>query len=291
MLRARTLRMIATWLLPVWAGAILLIGTPDASRHSSGASPGPAFATAAYSLSFLNAEGMDTCNHYTATEWNKPYSALTNLWGAGFYLGGVTADTVGCYEPDSTWISNLAIGYRLMPIWDSYQAPCTSNSYRMSSDGATAQTQGFNAADNAIAAAKAIGLRSGDILYLDIEDYGSSCEGPVKRFIDGWVGELQGQGWTAGLYANACNQPVNDYAGIAYPPSDVWFAAYNGTDTAAGVSTGCLSTSNWAHSRLHQYDENHHVTAGGADMTMDRDCVDGQLDSQAGSLNNQCGWT
>ena len=244
---------------------------------------------AAYSTVFVNAEGLDTCSFYMAAKWNTVYFNVSNLYGVGFYLGGITADSAGCYEATATWISNLTTGWKLEPIWDGLQAPCSANTHRMSSDGDVASGQGINAGFNAIDQAGAIGIPGGNIIYYDMEGYSSSCEGPVKRFVSGWVNVLHDNGYEAGLYGSVCDAPLDDYFGIANPPDDIVIAQWNNDDSGDGVNTSCISHDHWTNRRLHQYTRPISYTAGGVTLdNVDKDCVRGELDGHS-SFDGACG--
>lgn len=165
-----------------------------------------------------------------------------------------------------------------------------ANTYPMSSDGDTAHQQGVNVADNAIGAWVDLGQHAGNIIYLDMEAYSSNCEGPVIRFVNGWVNELHSYAFKAGLYGSACSPHLDDYYGIAHPPDDIWIAQYNGNDSAFGVDSNCISDNHWHDRRIHQYTQNSTVRQGGVTLyPVDHDCLRGQLDGLY-DYNNDCGW-
>ena len=248
-------------------------------------------ATASWSAARLNAEGFDSCTQYTAAHWNTIYAnSPSNLRALGFYLGGKTADAF-CFEPDATWIGNLDTSWKLIPIWDGLQAPCSSNTYLMSSDPTTAYNQGVNSAQNADIVMRRIGLGSGNVVYLDIEGYPSTCKTAAGHYIGGFTKGLHDLGYTSGVYSSACSPDMDYYTTLNNPPDDAYIAQYNGIDSAnTSGSVDCVSSTSWDnHHRIHQYRGSHNVTYGGVTVNVDSDCVDGDTVSSNGSLNLTCG--
>lgn len=278
----RTKRMHVCWVtlliaMIAWSGHASVDSTPQAEAAS-------------YTSVFLNAEALDSCQYFSASKWNSVFVAVSNLWGVGFYLGGVTADEVGCYEPSSSWISSLSQSWTMEPIWDGLQASCSGNDHRMSSDPDTAASQGVSEADSAVTRASQIGLGQGIVIYYDMESYGSSCDGPVGRFIDGWVRELHNKGDFGGVYGSVCNQPLDNYNNDAYVPDDVAIGDWNGEDSAYDVHTNCVSSDNWHNNRIHQYTQNSSVSENGVTLSpVDHECVRGDMDGESG-WDNYCVW-
>jgi hypothetical protein len=269
--------------------AAAVLGSQTVTTHSSAGRPDVALANS-YSTVLVNAEGLDTCSTYPASTWNAIYPKH-NLWGLGFYLGGATADAVNCFEPGPTWLAALDSGYKVMPIWDALQAPCSANSRLMSTNATTAASQGVTAGNNAIAASNAIGLGAPNIIYLDMESYSSSCEAPVRSYVSAFVNTLHNNAYKAGIYGSACSPDMDIYAGLAHPPDDAWIADYNGID-GAGVSgtVSCVSSTNWTGGRrLHQYAGGVNFTFDGTTVHVDEDCLYGQVDGSAG-VSNGCGY-
>lgn len=69
-------------------------------------------------------------------------------------------------------------GWHLIPTYVGSQAPCTSFGHTVSTDPATARSQGTAEADDAVAQAQALGIPAGSVLYNDMEGYdntNSSC--------------------------------------------------------------------------------------------------------------------
>jgi hypothetical protein len=285
-----------TKIMGVLVAALLLAGmTVGTSPRQVAKAQSPAGTLPVYSTVFVNAEGLDSCPKHSTKHWNLLFRQKLNLWGLGFYLGGVTAATVPCYKASKAWVTNIANGYKLEPIYDSLQAPCsTTQTHRMSSNGDTAHRQGIQVASHAIGRMTDLNISAATIIYLDIEGYPDSCRGPVKRFVDGWVHELHMNAFKAGLYSSACAPHLNGYHSIKYPPDDVAIADWNGKDSAFGVHTGCVSNSFWHNRRIHQYTKNSTVTLkeNGKKVHLypvDHECLRGQLDG-TGGYDDKCGY-
>lgn len=242
-----------------------------------------------YSSHLLNAEALDSCSYYQAYKWNDVYNGGP-IWGVGFYLGGLTAEAAGCYLATDYWVDNLNNYLRLVPIWDAYQAPCSSYSQRMSSDPDTAYTQGQHAGNNAVAAARAIELNDDIVIYLDMEAYPASCTTTTRRYVGGFVNSLHAHGFVGGVYGSACSPDMDTYATLDNPPDDAWIADYNGTDAASVGSVSCVSTSNWTGGhRIHQWRGGSSATYGGTTLgNVDYNCVYGDTNSAFSDLDTTC---
>ena len=238
-------------------------------------------------------QGFDACeipslNQMRTWAENSPYKAV-NL-----YIGG-SSRACDNLALDATFIKQLYFqGWSFIPTWVGPQAPCTGYLTRMSSDPATAYTQGVTQADLASDKLAQLGLTcpdgTGSIVYYDIEYYGtdSACRSAVNSFMNGWVTQLRARGNLSGIYAtHACNTGLNDFHAIANPPDAVWIAGwyYNigdprGTyDPTASVwdwLSSCMSNTYWAnHQRIRQYSGDHNETWGGLTLNIDNDVLDG----------------
>ncbi len=78
--------------------------------------------------------GFDTCNKTTAATLDAWWRNATSYWSVGPYIGGATAIyAAGCYIVDKAWVDAVrSQGWALAFIWDDLQAPCTSNTYKIS---------------------------------------------------------------------------------------------------------------------------------------------------------------
>lgn len=127
----------------------------------------------------------------------------------GIYVGGETADVVGCFKPDANWVESArAMGWGTVFIWDGLQAPCSGNTQKMSSDPELAYNQGVDAANRAFNRLGALGVDSTpSVEYLDIESFDESnisCRDAVNSFIRGWADQLAILGNRSGVYSSAC---------------------------------------------------------------------------------------
>lgn len=158
---------------------------PAAAEPATSVSyPGSATATRFTGLAF------DTCTAPTVaqmTAWKaSPYKAI------GIYFGGVNR---GCTQPQLTasWVSTVTrMGWRLIPIYMGYQAPCTTRVNAVKMTVPSAATQGTSQAADAVAKAAAIGLLPGSAIYGDMEHYNASdatCRATVLRYLSSWTKE------------------------------------------------------------------------------------------------------
>jgi hypothetical protein len=244
-----------------------------------------------------NLDGFDTCAMPSTSDMSAWWSS-TNYYYVGLYLGGENYDGTGsgCSNAnvDASWVSTVGDqGWNFIPVWVGLQAPCSGLSHVMSSDPATAYSQGVADADSAMAKAETWGFSAGNsayngtIIYDDLEGYGasqgSSCANAADAFINGWDHEIH-IGWLskAGAYGSACDSNVHDWVSLTNPPADAWIAAYNNTDTAWDVAT-CLPNADWVgDGRIHQYTGGHDEIHGGVTLHVDNNCAIGRV---AGGFN------
>lgn len=223
-------------------------------------------------------KGFDACaapSQAAMDAWlaNSPYRAV------GVYISGATR---ACSQPNltSTWVNNqTGKGWRLIPIDVGRQAPCSAFSNKMSSDPATARSQGAGAASASVTAAQNLGIPAGSALYSDIEGYPStaSCKAAVMSYLSGWTEQLHAQGYLSGLYSSASSgiaDAVSVYDDPAYLRVDhIWFAWWNGRADTDGGSY--VPATHWAnHQRLHQYAGEVTESYGGYQINIDRNYLD-----------------
>jgi hypothetical protein len=212
---------------------------------------------------------------------SSPYSSI------GIYIGGSSR---GCAQPNLTasWISTVkAQGWTLLPIWVGPQASCSTlgGTAKISSDGATAFSQGIEQAGAAANAARALGLQWLAPVYYDLEAYprGGACSNSVQTFNDGWVRELNRNGFLGGMYSSLCSGILDAAAATAdttkMPLNAVWIAAWNNTPNIFGFGSPCaLSDALWSnHQRVHQYTGGHNESYGGVTMNIDSNALDGPV--------------
>ena len=278
---------------PDVARAVMQSATADTASPAPTASPAaftraaaPRAATATPGVFIGN--GFDTCaapSESAMQTWmtSSPYRA------ANIYIGGAER---ACADGNlsATWVSHVrAMGWRLIPTYVGIQAPCNSGTYSqvISTDPATASTQGQQSADDAIARAQSFGITAGSPIYFDMESYSrsaSGCSAAVLAFLSGWTNELHAQGWASGAYGSGASLVTDLSAqwGSAYTePDDLWFANWNNLDSEYGDPY--VPDSQWAgHRRIHQWHGGANETYGGVTLNIDGDAVDGQVVGPAG---------
>ncbi|GGT33590.1 glycoside hydrolase domain-containing protein [Streptomyces chromofuscus] len=247
---------------------------PDSGQRSDAA---PLAAAGPQPGSYLG-KGFDACTAPSQAAMNawqssSPYSAV------GVYISGSFR---GCAQPNltATWVTNQTNnGWRLIPIDVGRQAPCTSYSLKMSTDPATAKSQGVTAAAGAVSAASSLGIPPGSAIYSDIEAYTSttSCKAAVLSYLSGWTERLHSSGYLSGFYSSAASgirDAASEYNNTAYTRVDhIFYAWWNG---AADTNTGTYVPSTyWSnHQRIHQYVGEVTESYGGYSINIDRDYLD-----------------
>ncbi|MEV0269942.1 glycoside hydrolase domain-containing protein [Hamadaea sp. NPDC050747] len=223
-------------------------------------------------------KGFDTCTAPSQSAMNawktsSPYGAV------GIYISGSSRS---CSQPNltATWVSNqVAKGWRLIPIELDYQAPCGTRTPKMSSDPATARSQGASRATSAVNAAKALGIPAGSAIYNDIEQYptNASCRAAVLSYLSGWTLQLHALGYLSGMYSSGSSGVLdvcNAYDDPQYTRLDhLWIAWWNGVANTAGGQY-CPDTAYPNHQRLHQYSGDVTETWGGVTIKIDRNYLD-----------------
>ena len=274
-MRSRVVVVIAAAIVaPLAALATIVPAAPaTAAPATTVAYPPGATATRYTGLAF------DACAAPSSSAilaWEEsPYRAL------GVYIGG---EERTCGQPNltSAWLSSLTRrGWRLLPIWLGRQAPCTFRPEPVVRISASlAPAQGAEAARNAVAAARALGMLPGSALYNDMEHYDvadTDCRTTVLRFLSGWTNELHRRGYLSGVYAHQNSGAFHlaqVYTSTAYArPDALWIARWDGSSALTGWPG--IPDSRWAaHQRAKQYRGDHSETYGGVTINIDNDRVD-----------------
>ncbi|MEV0805531.1 DUF1906 domain-containing protein [Micromonospora sp. NPDC050200] len=220
--------------------------------------------------------GFDTCaapSDAAMTAWlQSPYRAV------GIYIGGVNR---GCAQANLTreWVaSQQAKGWRLFPLYVGLQAPCTS--YQRRIDPAQAASQGRAAADDAVTAARNLGLAPHSTIILDIERYPSgnaACSTAVLSFTSAWTARLHDHGYFSGLYTNIASAGLADHVAAYSQPGHVRpdvldFANWDGAQTTTDPT---IPSTYWVPKRrMKQYQGDHHETWGGVKINIDSNYLD-----------------
>jgi hypothetical protein len=227
----------------------------------------------------FHGKGFDACTAQSQTTmdaWksDSPYSAV------GIYTSGVNR---GCSQGGLTpqWVAaQHANGWQFILTDVGLQAPCSTRYDKViSTDPATARTQGRDGAAAAISAAQALGFGAGSAVYADIESYDgdSACTTGVLNYVSGWTEELNEAGWLGGMYSSGSSGVQDLCAEAGNPaytmPDHLWFAWWNDqADTDSGqYCSGDLFAD---HQRIHQYTGDVSETHGGVTVSIDRDFLD-----------------
>ena len=277
------MRRIRVALVLLTAGLLLGPALPAAAEPATSiAYPVSATATRYIGLAF------DTCTAPTVaqlTAWKaSPYRAI------GVYIGGVNR---GCAQPQLTasWVSSVTkLGWRLIPIYVGYQAPCTFHPNAVKMTASSAATQGTSQAADAIAKARALGILPGSAIYGDMEHYNATdttCRATVLRYLSSWTKELHRQGYVSGVYAHqssGARHLAEVYNSTSYArPDALWIARW---DLNSAVSTltnwPLISNRYWLiGQRAKQYRGDHLETYGGVTLNIDNDRFDAPVASVA----------
>jgi hypothetical protein len=149
-------------------------------------------------------------------------------------------------------------GWGLVPIWFGLQSSCIIGQPLVTQyfgvNGADPSTQGAEAADQAVAQDKLLGITSG-IIYLNIENYtiGGACSTAVRAYVDGYVTEIGiYPGFLAGVYANP--GPIkSDISQVSARPAAIWVAEVNNPPQVTIWNQG-INDNLWPHNqRMHQF--------------------------------------
>ena len=219
---------------------------------------------------------------------SSPYRAI------GVYIGGLNR---GCSQPNLTasWVSEqTAAGWSVIPTYVGLQAPTSSCSScaKLSTSAATAAAQGTESADDAVEAAKLVGIGEGSPIYFDMESYTrtSSATNATLTFLGAWTTRLHALGYDSGVYSSSASG-IADLAGklgSTYPlPDDLWIANWNGRTSTEDPYVPATA---WAdHQRIHQYRGGHDETYGGVTINIDNNYVEGATAGTASSSNDPRG--
>ncbi len=218
---------------------------------------------------------FDTCTApqlSTMRAWRRsPYNAI------GVYIGGANR---GCAQPELTagWVSRTTrMGWRLLPIFNGRQAPCGARPRHLEITPTRATAQGRQAGQNAVERAKALGMRPGSGIYLDIEPYSpnsAKCRKAVLRFVSGWTRQLHHRGYLAGVYAHQGDGALHlarSYRSQQLArPDALWLARWDRNDRLTGWPS--ISNAFWARAqRAKQYRGDHIERWGGVALNIDND--------------------
>ncbi|MGD9961599.1 glycoside hydrolase domain-containing protein [Nocardioides sp.] len=268
-------------LIALVSGLLVVTAVPSHARDGNVATPGN-----------FTGYGFDQClapEQWKMDRWlnRSPFLAV------GIYVSGYSR---GCRtQPNLTpaWVSTqLANGWRLLPITLGPQASCSPHFPRYGSDKTIdarpgplgkygyARRQAITQANQSVADAAALGIGKGSALWYDLEGFDATktaCRESALRFLSAWTGRVHALGYLSGVYSSAGSGiQVLDRARAAgvnyYYPDYLWIARWDGV---ANTRTSYISDVGWnPHRRIKQYQGGHNETWGGVTINIDRNYLD-----------------
>jgi uncharacterized protein YraI len=200
--------------------------------------------------------------------------------GVGVYIGGVSRS---CAQPNLTaaWVTAASLqGWRIIPIYVGYQAPCTRRPNVTKFTDFTAETLGIVDAADAVLQAQELGILPGSAIYGDMEHYSqtdAACRTAVLTYVSVWTNELHRLGYLAGMYTNLSSGAKHlseAYVAPTYArPDALWVARW---DSAATLTDWAgIPNAHWSnHQRGKQYRGDHDETHGGVKINIDSNWFD-----------------
>lgn len=228
---------------------------------------------------------FDTCSAPSLRAM-AAWHAHSRYRGIGVYIGGINRR---CAQPNLTakWVTAVsAQSWRLLPLYVGLQPSCRNGRAPAVKRGpaailhAAASSEGIGAADSAVRKAKALGMRSGSILYDYIAPYstsGHNCPNAVLGFVSAWTGELHRLGFLAGVYlslGSGAQDLSSRYAAASFGrPDALWVASWDGKPALTGWAG--IPNGQWAnHQRAKQDIGPHNATYGRTTIRIGSDWVD-----------------
>lgn len=263
-----------------------VLATVAAAILAFGAIPSVATAQPSTTVNYPGGSSAKRFTGYAFDTCTAPTLAAMSAWraspyrGVGVYIGG---ENRSCAQPQLTsgWVTAVSQqGWSLLPIYLGLQAPCTYRPKGTKIDPTRAASQGQSQAADAIAKARALGIRPGSAIYNDMEHYNpadTSCRSTVLTYLSAWTKELHRQGYVSGVYAHLYSgalQLSQVYTSTAYArPDAVWIARWDLSTSLTGWSG--ISDLRWANGqRAKQYRGDHVETWGGVSIAVDSDRFD-----------------
>lgn len=244
--------------------------------------------------------GFDQCeapSQSAMTAWLQysPFRAV------GIYISGSLRYCQAQTNLTPTWVrTQLATGWRLLPIHLGAQASCTTRDRyqknKISADPTNnyeaARAQGRYEATEAVAAAQRLGIVAQSTLYYDLEAFNAgidSCKWSSLYFLKSWTQKLHKLGYVSGVYSSAASGiKILDDARVTPGnpitlPDQIWIADWNGR---ADVSSTFIRSDGWPGRRIHQYQGGHNETWGGVTINIDRNYLDLRGNAQTTSTDH-----
>ena len=210
----------------------------------------------------------------------QAWKAASPYQGVGVYIGGVSRS---CAQPNLTgaWVTAASLqGWRIIPIYVGYQAPCTRRPNVTKFTDITAETLGTVDAADAVLQAQELGMLPGSAIYGDMEHYSrtdAACRTAVLTYVSAWTNELHRLGYLAGMYTNlssGAKQLSEAYVAPGYArPDALWVARWDGAATLTDWAG--IPNAHWSnHQRGKQYRGDHDETHGGVKINIDSNRFD-----------------
>jgi uncharacterized protein YraI len=227
----------------------------------------------------LSGYAFDTCSAPPLATM-QAWKAASPYQGVGTYIGGVSRS---CAQPNlnAAWVTATSLqGWRIIPIYVGYQAPCTRRPNVMKFTSTTAGILGTADAADAVLQAQALGMLPGSAIYADMEHYppaDAACRTAVLSYVSAWTKELHRLGYLAGMYANLSSGAKHlseAYVAPAYArPDALWMARWDGSAKLTGWAG--IPNALWSnHQRGKQFVGDRDETYGGVKINIDSDRFD-----------------
>ena len=256
---------------------------------------------------------------YAFDTWTAPPQTTMDAWwvsspytGVGIYTSGVNRFDEVQPELTPTWVATQASrGWKLLPIHVGLQASCghpEKDWERIDPNPAggyaAARAQGVAEADQAVAAAQALGIAGGSTLWYDLEAFDTNdaaCRDSALALVSGWTERLHQVGFKSGFYSSAASGiAMLDDARVDTTdpwvlPDQIWIAHYvsrNDCKLSWGTtSSEYVSDDAWPRNRLRQFCGTHTETYGGVSLSIDSNYLDFGKGAQPIGSKRKCGTT
>lgn len=229
-----------------------------------------------------------------------PTSDMTTWWSTtpyyaiGVYLGG---ENSGGTNPGHAWLANvMTTGWDVWLLWVGPQSECVDQSGlgTFSDDPTTAQDEGEEQADDAVAAATADGFGDEYLVY-DLEAYdtdNSTCVTAAQSFVNGFEYEVHTVDHEHGaVYGSSCASDLSGYTVHSNVPEAIFPADYGYSDYAT-TPIQCVPDNAWDdNQRVHQWSGSTALRVKSGDSaptwTIDEDCMDGPVEGDS-TVDSDC---
>jgi len=294
--RSRLRRLGVTLLAGgVAAGALALVVPGSGAQADEQARAAAARRTSVVTPGDFTGYGFDQClapSQQTMDAWlqSSPFLAV------GIYIAGASRACRSQPNLTPTWISTqLARGWRLLPITLGPQASCQPRFPRYGDDPTIVPTpgryghygrarrQGSAEASKTVTVAQGLGIAAGSTLWYDLEGFdvtNSACRESALAFLSAWTTQVRRLGYVSGVYSSAGSGiemldhvRTSGRTDIALP-DQVWIARWDG-NADTDVDASYVRADGWQpHGRIKQYQGGHDETWGGVRINIDRDFLD-----------------